>query len=255
MLLTAAEGAFAGLATLLVDLKVQLLLRPLLRFAEPESWHAVDTALDGMAEYAALAITSPRGAAALGGRMALRRAHGVASGAAWRLPSHVAIWTSGAATSSALGEVAAEPRWPADGAVRTSGAGLALADAMLAADVRGPVLYACGDRRRDELPTRLRDAGIVVHEVVCYRTVLASLDEAAAAAALADLLVVASPSVARLLADVATMRRPLLIAVGPTTAAAAAAAGWTAAAIADAPTPLAVARAVRTLLPSSPTSP
>ncbi len=75
------------------------------------------------------------------------------------------------------GRCTALPRRRAGG----SGAAAALAAAMLEAGVAGPVLFPCGEIRRDELPTRLRHEGIEVDEVVCYRSVLA--DEAAARAA------------------------------------------------------------------------
>ena len=65
----------------------------------------------------------------------------------------------------------------------------------------GPVLFPCGEIRRDELPTRLRQEGIEVDEVVCYRSVLAGESRRARAAVRrAGILVVASPTVAELLA-------------------------------------------------------
>lgn len=250
VLLTAADGAFAGLADALAGEDVLLVTRPLLRFGEPESWLPLDEALESLGEYGALAVTSPRGAAAVAGRAALLRAKAAVGGHPWRVPPRVAIWTTGTATAAALGESFPGAHRPADGAVRVLGAGAALAEAMLNSGVRGPVLYPCGDRRRDELPVRLRQAGVTVHEVEAYRTVLAPAEDARASAAEADLLVVASPSVATLLGGCGVSPRPPIVAVGPTTAAAAADAGWPAALVADNPSPGALARAIRTFLPS-----
>jgi uroporphyrinogen-III synthase len=129
------------------------------------------------------------------------------------------------------------------------GAAAALADALLASGLRGPVLFPCGDIRRDELPARLRDEGIEVVEVVCYRSVLAGEAEARRTAERAQVLVVASPSVADLLARACPAGvRPALLAVGPTTAAAARASGWPPARVASRPTAEALAAAVRALL-------
>jgi uroporphyrinogen-III synthase len=120
---------------------------------------------------------------------------------------------------------------------------------MLKAGVTGPVLFPCGEIRRDELPTRLRREGIEVVEVVCYRTVLADESAARSAAEQAGILVVASPSVADLLARAARPEtRPRMLAVGPTTAAAARASGWAPAAVAAQPEVDALLAGVRSLL-------
>jgi uroporphyrinogen-III synthase len=129
---------------------------------------------------------------------------------------------------------------------RDLGAAAALAAAMLAGGIEGPVLYPCGDRRRDELIDRLTAAGLGVDAVTAYRTTLAAPAAARDALAGADVVVVASPSVARLTADaVGAGRRPALVAVGPTTSAAAAAAGWAPDVVADRPDAEAIARAVK----------
>ena len=126
---------------------------------------------------------------------------------------------------------------------------LVVPQAMIEAGVAGPVLFPCGEIRRDELPTRLRHEGIQVDEVVCYRTVLAGEAAAREAAARAGILVVASPGVADLLARVARSgARPRMLAVGPTTAAAARASGWPPAAVAARPDVEALLDGVRFLL-------
>ena len=120
---------------------------------------------------------------------------------------------------------------------------------MLEAKVPGPVLFPCGEIRRDELPAELRKQGVEVEEVVCYRSVLADEAEARAAAARGTVLVVASPTVVDLLIRACPRpTRPELLAVGPTTAASARAAGWSPAAVATEPSARALASAIRDLL-------
>jgi len=114
------------------------------------------------------------------------------------------------------------------------------------------VLYPCGDIRRDELTRRLIEAGIVVAEVVCYRSILAPDTVARAAAARADVLVVGSPRVAELLASVCPAgRRPRLLVLGPTTAKASRRLGWPPDAEAGHATAVGVAKALRALLKSA----
>jgi len=68
--------------------------------------------------------------------------------------------------------------------------------------------------------------------------------------AAADILVVSSPRVARLLATVEHRERPALVAIGPTTADEASDHGWAPDAVAAAPVVPAVAAAIHSLLPS-----
>jgi uroporphyrinogen-III synthase len=159
------------------------------------------------------------------------------------------VWSGGPGTTAALAPLAPAVRGASEEETGRVGAAAALAAAMLAAGVAGPVLFPCGEIRRDELPTRLRHENIEVDEVVCYRAVLAAEDVARAAAERAAILVVASPSVADLLARVARSgARPRMLAVGPTTAAAARASGWPPAAVADRPDVEALLAGVRSLL-------
>ena len=209
-------------------------------FAPPLDWRPVDDAIRGLARYRAVAFTSPRSARAFAERFRVLDA-------AW--PRETAAWASGSGTAEALGNALGEVRAPEPRRVAERGAAAALADALVAAGVRGPVLFPCGDLRRDELPARLRSEGVDVDEVVCYRSVLAGESEARRAAERAQVLVVASPSVADLLARACPAGvRPALVAVGPTTAAAARASGWPPARVASRPTAEALAAAVRAVL-------
>ena len=240
VVLTLSETALPGLGEALADLPVDIARHPLLSFAEPESWDALDQAIARISEYAACAVTSPRAAAAL-----LERAAGAG---AESLRGRV-VWATGAATAAVLRGTGADLRVPDRAGEDDEGAAAALARAMLDGGTGSPILFACGDRRTDALPAMLLAAGRAVHEVVCYRTVLASDEAARAAVRAADVLVVGSPSVAGLLARAAsTGMRPDLLAIGVTTADAASACGWHPAAVASAPTVTALAAGVRALL-------
>ncbi len=46
-----------------------------------------------------------------------------------------------------------------------------LADVIIEADETDEIFFFCGDQRRDELPGKLTQAGIHVHEVIVYRTI------------------------------------------------------------------------------------
>jgi uroporphyrinogen-III synthase len=240
VVLTASAGAFPGLVEALRAIPVAVEDVPLMSFAPPLDWGPVDDVVRDLTRYGAVAFTSPRSARAFAGRLGTL---GVVP------PSGTAAWAAGAGTAQALGDGLGPIRRPDERAVADRGAAAALADALIASGLSAPVLFPCGDIRRDELPSRLRDAGVEVVEVVCYRSVLAGEAEARKTADRAQVLVVASPSVADLLARACPPGvRPALVAVGPTTAAAARASGWPPALVASRPTAEALAAAVRALL-------
>jgi uroporphyrinogen-III synthase len=244
VVLTVSPGAFPGLADGLRRLPVTVDELPLLTFAPPMDWAPVDRALDGLSRYDAVAFTSPRAATAFIGRYAET---GRESNR--RRDALPPVWSGGGGTTAALAPLAPAVRGAPEREAGRVGAAAALAAAMLEAGVAGPVLFPCGEIRRDELPARLRHEGIEVDEVVCYRAVLADEEMARAAAERGAILVVASPSVAGLLARVARSGdRPRMIAVGPTTAAAARASGWPPAVVADRPDVEALLAGVRFLL-------
>ena len=242
VVVTASVGTFPGLVEALRTLPVLVEEHPLMNFAPPADWAPLDSALDRLDSYGALAFTSPRAAAAVVDRMAGRRKR-------VQRQNTPAVWAGGAATGAALGDALGPVRTPREADTATLGAAEALARAMLDARVSGPVLFPCGDTRRDELPDRLRSHGMRVDEIVCYRSVLASEAAAHAAATRGTVLVVASPTVADLLIRACPPgARPDLLAVGPTTAASARASGWLPAAVASKPTVEALAAAVRNVL-------
>jgi uroporphyrinogen-III synthase len=238
VVVTAAAGSFPGLSEALQALSADVVEMPLLTFAAPTDWTEVDRAIRELGRYAAVAFTSPRAAVAFGQRWG--------SIGPDSLPP---VWAAGRQTASALQQLASTVRTAPDDEVGRIGAAAAVAAAMLREGIAGPVLFPCGEIRRDELPTRLRQEGVEVDEVVCYRSVVASDDAAREAVRRAGILIVASPSVAELLARAsASTSRPSLLAVGPTTAAAARAVGWQPAAVAAHPDVDALVAEVRSLL-------
>jgi uroporphyrinogen-III synthase len=241
VVLTVSTGAFPGLTEELRRLDIPFEESPLLSFAPPLDWTPLDRALRDFSRYDAVAFTSPRAATAF-----IARYRDVAAPS--RPEDLPALWGSGQGTAAALSELRAPVLRPPEVETGRLGAAAALAQAMLDAGVTGPVLFPCGEIRREELSERLRRAGIEVDEVVCYRSVLAGETAARAAAARAAILVVASPSVAELLASASTPgARPRMLAVGPTTAAAARAAGWPPEAVAARPDVEALLAGVRSL--------
>jgi uroporphyrinogen III methyltransferase/synthase len=242
VILTASAGTFPGLREALRAIPIAVEEHPLVSFKPPLDWTPLDAALDRVTSYTAIAFTSPRGAQSFVERLDLH-------GRSWS-PGTVgpAIWAVGPATGRALAGKLGPVQLPP---TRRSGKSPAvvLAQAMLEAEVKGPVLFPCGETRREELAAELRHAGVEVHELVCYRSVLADESEARAAAARGNLLVVASPTVIGLLARACPRpNRPGLLAVGPTTAASARAAGWSPVAVATEPSARALTSAIRDLL-------
>jgi uroporphyrinogen-III synthase len=242
IVLTASAGTFTGLAAALGTVPVTVEEHPLISFEPPLDWTGLDAALADASSYGSIAFTSPRAA-----RAVVERVH--IAGLSWPRERGPAVWAVGPATLAALQGALGPVREPQSPTDPDLSAAATLARAMLESGAEGPVLFPCGEKRRDDLPTILRAKGIPVHEVVCYRPVLASRSQAAAAAERGTVVVVASPSVVELLAGACPgSGRPRLVAVGPTTAASARSAGWPPAAVANEPSTRGVASAITGLL-------
>jgi uroporphyrinogen-III synthase len=243
VVLTASAGTFSGLAAALSNAPVILEEHPLVSFESPSDWSQLDRALMNASEFGAVAVTSPRAARALTDRL-------LALGISWK-DSAPTVWAGGSGTAAELREVTTRVKIPESQGNTGRGAAETVARAMVNAGVAGPVLFACGEPRRHELPMILRENGIDVREVVCYRSVLASRSEAGSALARGSMVVVASPSVMALVSDVCHVSaRPRLIAAGPTTAMSATAHGWPPDAVASEPSTEGVASAIRSVLGS-----
>jgi uroporphyrinogen-III synthase len=242
LVITASAGAFSGLTEALAEMAVRVLERPLLSFEPVADWSRLDEALRHRSRYGSLALTSPRAATAVSERVRI-------CGITWGAGPSPRVWAVGAATAAALqGRLGAvQGAFPESSAEESPG--LKLAREMLSAGAGGPVLFPCGDKRRDELPDLLRAEGLEVDEVVCYCTVLATPDQARAAIRDATMVLAASPTVVELLVrSCPPSERPALIALGPTSAAAARATGWEPAAVPRAPSTPALAAAIAGLL-------
>lgn len=187
--------------------------------------------------YSGLILTSPRAAMAI--------QHLAAGGgqelAAWK---ERPIYTVGPRTAADVRTLGGTPR----GAETGSGEDLAdfIVDAVReTSTVDRPLLLLSGNRRREDLPNRLVEAGLALDELVVYETHLRT-----------DLTLPPGPSGAWLVffsptgvqavrhsgADVTAWR---VAAIGPTTAEAVRQAGWRVAAVAASPTPQALLDAVK----------
>ena len=242
-MLTMGKGSFRGLGDVLRNSKISVRDHPLISFLPPPDWTPVDRAIARLASYDAVAFTSPRAAEYFVRRL---RRKGLSASNGDKPGS--GVWVSGAETAHALGGVLGSVRVADAGAVGRDGAAIVVAQAMLAANVGSPVLFPCGDVKRDDLQRILRDAGVAVDDVVCYRGLVADQSAAKRAFTRARLVVVGSPSVMHLLASHAGItKRPALVVVGPSTEAAARAGGWPPDAVAPRPTVLALAEVIRSV--------
>lgn len=127
-----------------------------------------------------------------------------------------------------------------------AGHAAALADRIAADPPDKPLLFLCGDRRRDVLPDRLRAAGVAFDELVVYWTIGDASALEARLAEAPDWLAFFSPSgvEATLELDGISWNSVSAAAIGPTTADALRAAGIHPAAVAASPTPEALVAAV-----------
>lgn len=233
VVLTTAPGSLDGLEATLADVDVRIVRHPLLTFAPPASWTALDAAL--AASWDAIVLTSPRAADVLAAR-------------APHLAPHRNVWAAGDASAAPL-RARGWTVHAADGGTATQSAATSLALAMLAAGVRGRVLHVAGDPHRTELAERLRDGGCTVEAAIAYRSVPASDVELSAVLLRAHVLVVGSPLLVRALAAQGDdALGPAWVALGATTAETIRAAGLPLAAVADDPSAPGVALAIRRAL-------
>lgn len=113
--------------------------------------------LERPAAYGGLLLTSPRAAEAL------------AEALSW-LPSETVRWHArrvfavGPATAAVLREAGFAPEGEGSGTADM------LADYITRQEFDGPLLFLCGNRRRDVLPDRLRAAGVPLDELCVYET-------------------------------------------------------------------------------------
>ena len=190
------------------------------------------TALEHPDVYSGLVLTSPRAVQALDEALC------------W-LPSETALWHTkpvfvvGPRTAADVRAIGFDP------AGADSGSAHQLADYLVAASFSAPLLYLCGNRRRDTLSSRLQTASIPFEELCVYETHLrtdAKLDDIAPG----DWVVFFSPSG---IEAVVNMKGSGVLdgrkaAIGPTTADALRQAGWRVDAEAAEPEPETLALAI-----------
>lgn len=211
-------------------------LAPAIAIAPPPSWEAADRALARLDDYDWVAFTSANAVRALTAR-------------AWQLgldPAVIGrrrIAAVGPATASALTAAIRAP----DIIASIYGAQALAGEIPIARGER--LLFPCGVLARDALPLMLRDRGVIVDDVLAYRTVAGDglpVVVGALRDASADAVMFASPSAVTFVAGALSKRiraagnavdpRVGIFCLGPTTEAAARAAGFRPAATARAAT-------------------
>lgn len=190
---------------------------PLTRVVPIEQSVEIDHALDLIAEYDVIVVTSVNGADCLADRMAAR---GVA-------PASAILVAVGAATADAL----AAHGLVVDRIPQQQATGAALVADLTDVELDGArVLLPRALVGRPELPAGLRRAGAIVDDVPFYETVRSAVTPAAVAAALAadDIVLTAPSGVAAFVELTRDVRHgPRVVTIGPTTSGAARGAGLT----------------------------
>src|SRR5919204_596873 len=130
VVVTASAGTFPGLLAALQAIPVAVEEHPLMSFAPPLDWTPVDSALERLRRYEAVAFTSPRSARAFVDRV-------IAAGrqAGFSGPDGPDLWASGAGTAAALGDLSVPLHTPEGRLTGSLGAAAALARAMLDAGI------------------------------------------------------------------------------------------------------------------------
>jgi len=214
---------------------------PVLRF-EFVHEEELRQALEHPRNYGGLIVTSPRAVEAMAQAMTWLPTENVS----WHARPVFAV---GPSTASELRQIGFEPIG------EESGSGAALAQTILHHQFEKPLLYLIGSRRRDELPTSLRENNIDFIELCVYRSIeRANLE--LSSQSVPDWVVFFSPSgVEAVQRDGGWDLRDIRVAaIGRTTADALRSTGVEVHAMASEPTPEAVAQAVATsdsALPSS----
>jgi uroporphyrinogen-III synthase len=238
--ITREAEAAAPYTAALAPLGLEGLALPVTRTAPAEDPEELVHALAG-GGYAAIVVASARAAVAID-----------AARGAGALPE---VWAVGTATARALAAAGITARVPPGVRDATTLARALIAERSLAGH---RVLVPRAEDGRDEAIAILREAGAVVDAITAYRTVPAAADDPGLAHGLGLLrcgevavCAIFAPSQVAALDALVGVRRitALFAAIGETTAAALRAAGAAAVAVADAPTPERLAKAVSEVYP------
>lgn len=199
---------------------------PVLRF-ERLNEDRLRTALEHPKKYSGLVFTSPRAVEALVNAMSWLPSEN----AAWHAK---AVYAVGQRTAQELRRAGFEP----DG--EQSGSAVLLAEYIAKREFEKPLLFLCGDRRLEDLPDMLEQAGVAVDELCVYSTLPRS-DIDVSHRPDPDWIVFFSPSGLDSSIDPSGAR---LAAIGSTTAAALQDAGYKVDAVAHEPSPAGVVTAL-----------
>jgi uroporphyrinogen III methyltransferase/synthase len=222
IVVTRSAAQSSALSALLEALGAEVLALPVIAIADPEDWSPVDSAIERLAAYEWIVLTSVNGVERLDARM---RLHGL------RLCDlrDARIAVVGSATAERMRAFGLEPavipeRFRAEGLVA------AMREAGLSAGER--ILLARASEAREVLPDELRALGAIVDVVAVYRLVTAVppaevLERVATGRA--DAIVFASGGTARRFVEVIrvagfdevkALARTVVVSIGPVTTAA-----------------------------------
>jgi uroporphyrinogen-III synthase len=194
---------------------------------------ALRSALEHPNSYDGLILTSPRAVDALGDALPWLPAENML----WHNKASFAV---GPRTADALRSIGFEPQG------EESGSAEMLADLICGLTFRRPLLFLCGNRRREVLPDRLHEAGVDFEEICVYVSRPRS-DLNWPIGRRPDWIVFFSPSGYEAVrqAHRANLGGARIAAIGATTAAALRSDGWEVAAVAMEPSPAGLRAAIR----------
>ncbi|HEY3247355.1 MAG TPA: uroporphyrinogen-III synthase [bacterium] len=223
-LLTRPADQCAELADALRRAGVEPVIVPAIAIRPPRSYNALDRVLGELHRYEWVLCTSANAVRALHGRL-------VAASMLRTIPATVAWAAVGPGSAGALAALGISAVWTPPDALGQRAA----ADLPAARGAR--VLWVRGDRASARIAQRLRERGLIVDDVVAYRTVEAPHESTVLLAAAwrdgLDGVVLTSASAARGFATLARAAKVVspapgfvVVAIGPLTAEAAREAGW-----------------------------
>ncbi|HLB25978.1 MAG TPA: uroporphyrinogen-III synthase [Nitrospirota bacterium] len=166
VVVTRAKGQSGGFAGMLKDAGAEVVEFPTIETVPPESWDALDAAIEKVSGFDFVIFTSVNAICFLLGRMAeLGR-----DASALKIPKLVAVGpkTAAALESKGLKADIVPAEFKAEGVV----------EALTPYGVRGrKALYPRAEAARDVLPASLREMGAQVEAPVAYRTVSPEVDK------------------------------------------------------------------------------
>lgn len=211
VLVTRAAGQAGALRDRLQELGAEVRSQPAIHILPPESWQAVDAAIDRLSDFRWLAFSSANGVQAFFDRLHER-------GLDARRLAGVRLAAIGSGTAAEL----ARYRLHAD-LMPEEYRAEALAEAIVAQGPPGRALLVRASRGREVLAERLAEAGAEVEQVVAYRSLDVETPDAEIAQLMAagefDWVTATSSAIARSLVRLFgdALRRTRLVSISPLT--------------------------------------